>query len=245
MTQPKSTSTDNPWTYEGRVVEIDTLVGFYGFVYLITDRQTGKKYIGRKYVWSYRKEKGASRRKKQESDWQDYYSSNEELKQIGKESPERLQREILHLCRSKGECNFLEVAEQIKRDVLYSDDYMNDNINRKVFQEECQMLQETSVNSYIIIQPKTVTIIEGWSSPQFNDRNIWQRTVCWFLSLLCYSGHTYPRDGFVIQQMFRNLIISNMKRAFIQVKRNPEDETDSYRIFYVSRFYDSFSAMHK
>lgn len=114
----------------------DTLDGYFGYIYQITDRETGKKYIGRKYIWSYRKEKGASRRKKQESDWQNYYSSNDELKKIGKENPGRLEREILHLCRSRGECNFLEVAEQFKRDVLYSDEYMNDNINRKVFQKE-------------------------------------------------------------------------------------------------------------
>ena len=135
MTLPRSISTHNPWIYEDKEVTSDTLAGFYGFVYIIVDRETGKKYIGRKYIWSYRKEKGSSRRKKQESDWQDYYSSNEDLKQIGKENPGRLKREILHLCRSRGECNFLEVAEQFKRDVLYSDEYMNDNINGKWFKK--------------------------------------------------------------------------------------------------------------
>lgn len=135
MTQPLSLFTDNSWTYRGDPITSDKLAGFYGFVYLIIDRETGKKYIGRKYIWSYRKERGASRRKKQESDWQDYYSSNEELKKIGKETPERLHREILHLCKSKGECNYLEVAEQIKRDVLYSDHYLNDNINGKWFKK--------------------------------------------------------------------------------------------------------------
>jgi hypothetical protein len=126
-------SISNPWIYEGKNVTIDILSEFFGFVYIIQDKQTGKKYIGRKYIWSYRKEKLSSRRKKKESDWQDYYSSNDELKKLGKESPERLHREILHLCKSKGECNYLEIAEQFKREVLHSDDYMNDNINRKVF----------------------------------------------------------------------------------------------------------------
>lgn len=135
MTQQKSISTDNPWTYEGEVVTANTFEGYFGYVYQITDRKTGRKYIGRKYIWRYRKEKGATRRKKKESDWQQYYSSNEELKQIGKETPERLKREILHLCKSKGECNFLEIAEQFKRNVLYSDEYMNDNINGKWFKK--------------------------------------------------------------------------------------------------------------
>lgn len=135
MTQRQSSSMDNPWTYEGEVVTVDTFEGYFGYVYQITDRKTGRKYIGRKYIWSYRKEKGVTRRKKKESNWQQYYSSNEELKQIGKETPERLKREILHLCKSKGECNFLEVAEQFKRNVLYSDEYMNDNINGKWFKK--------------------------------------------------------------------------------------------------------------
>lgn len=135
MIQPRLSSTDNPWIYEGEVVTADTLDGYFGYVYQITDRETGKKYIGRKYIWSYRKEKGSSKRKKRESDWQDYYSSNDELKKIGKETPERLHREILHLCKSKGECNYLEVAEQVKRDVLYSDHYLNDNINGKWFKK--------------------------------------------------------------------------------------------------------------
>lgn len=132
MTQPTSSSTHNYWIYNRKEVTLDTLIGFFGFVYIIIDNETGKKYIGRKYIWSMRKEKGSIKRKKRESDWQNYYSSNEELKQIGKEDPKRLRREILHLCRSKGECNYLEVAEQFKRDVLYSDEYMNDNINRKI-----------------------------------------------------------------------------------------------------------------
>ena len=132
MTQPTSSSKHNYWIYNGKEVTLETLIGFFGFVYIIIDNETGKKYIGRKYIWSMRKEKGSIKRKKKESDWQNYYSSNEELKQIGKEDPKRLRREILHLCKSKGECNYLEVAEQFKRDVLYSDEYMNDNINRKI-----------------------------------------------------------------------------------------------------------------
>lgn len=135
MIEPQSTSTDNPWTYNGEIVTASTLEGYSGYVYQITDRETGKRYIGRKYIWSYRKEKGATRRKKKESNWKDYYSSNEELKQIGKVNPGRLEREILHLCKSRGECNFLEVAEQFKRDVLYSDEYMNDSINGKWFKK--------------------------------------------------------------------------------------------------------------
>ena len=45
----------------------------YGFVYCITNVVTGRKYIGRKYFWSFRKPRGKSRRVKSESDWKKYY----------------------------------------------------------------------------------------------------------------------------------------------------------------------------
>lgn|SRR5574343_1435681 len=135
MTKPKFISSDNPWIYQGEAVTIDNLKEFYGYVYLITDRETGQKYIGRKYIWSYRKEKGFSKRKKRESDWQDYYSSHEELKQIGKNAPERLKREILHLCSSKGETNWRELEEIVKHNAVYDDNFLNENLLGKYFRK--------------------------------------------------------------------------------------------------------------
>lgn len=100
--------------------------------------------------------------------------------------------------------------------------------------------------SYIIIQPHSITIIEGWSSSQFRYLGITMRTVCWFLSLLCWSGHKYPRNNFVLNQMFKDLCIDNIKRAIIQVRRNPRDETNTYRTLYVTRFDNILvSSVHK
>lgn len=124
---------ENPWYYQDNIVFSDLLFSYFGFVYLIQDLETDRKYIGKKFIWNYRKVKGSKRKKKQESDWKRYYSSNEEIKKLAKETPSRFRREILHLCRGKGECGYLEVAEQIKRDVLYGDNYYNDNIARKIF----------------------------------------------------------------------------------------------------------------
>ena len=111
----------DPWLYKGKEINQELLLGFFGFVYRITDKETGKKYIGRKYIWNYRREKGATRRKKIESDWKRYFSSNEELKRIGKETPERLLREVLHLCRGKGETNWREVEEIVKQNAIYDE----------------------------------------------------------------------------------------------------------------------------
>ena len=34
-------------------------------------------------------------------------------------------REILHLCKSKGECSYLEAKEQFNRNVMEGDEYYN------------------------------------------------------------------------------------------------------------------------
>ena len=40
---------ENPWTYQGATFTSDDIDDFFGFVYRITNLQTGKQYIGRKY----------------------------------------------------------------------------------------------------------------------------------------------------------------------------------------------------
>lgn len=123
---------DSPWFFKGVIFTSDNIKKYFGFVYEIQDKETGQKYIGRKYFWSKKKVKGTTRRKRVESDWKTYFSSHDDLKKIGKECPNRLHRTILHLCSGQGETNFLEIEEQFKNDVLYSELYLNDQINRKV-----------------------------------------------------------------------------------------------------------------
>lgn len=116
----------------------------YGFVYLITNKQNGKQYIGKKFFWSSRTKqvKGKKKRLKIESDWQDYYGSNkvlaEEVQTLGKEHYER---EILHLCKTKGECNYLEAMEQFTRKVLIGEEYYNEWIMVKVHRSHIKGLQ--------------------------------------------------------------------------------------------------------
>ena len=40
---------ENPELYEGKPFTSDDIGDFFGYVYLITNKTTGKKYIGRKY----------------------------------------------------------------------------------------------------------------------------------------------------------------------------------------------------
>ena len=42
---------ENPWTYDDKIFDSDLIGDYYGFVYLITGKQTGRRYIGRKYFW--------------------------------------------------------------------------------------------------------------------------------------------------------------------------------------------------
>jgi len=125
----------NKWIYKNQIIEETDLQKYYGFVYIITDTQTNKKYIGRKYLWSLRKINGQTRRKRQPSDWKSYYSSHLDLKTLAKNDPLRFKREILHLCKTKGETNFKETDEIFKHDALWKEDFLNENILGRYFRK--------------------------------------------------------------------------------------------------------------
>ena len=110
---------ENPWIYEGKPFTSDDIGDFFGYVYLITNKSTGKKYIGRKYFVQKRKPKGGKRRVTSESDWKRYYGSCPELKEdiklLGKPS---FSREILSLHTTKGRTNYEETRQLFLHDVL-------------------------------------------------------------------------------------------------------------------------------
>lgn len=107
------------WTYQGSPF---TEVGSnYGYVYIITNLIDNRQYIGKKFFWSTKRKQVNKKRKtyKVESDWKEYWSSSEELKNdvltLGNEN---FSREIIHLCPNKGTANYLEAKEQFTRSVL-------------------------------------------------------------------------------------------------------------------------------
>jgi hypothetical protein len=126
------------WLYEGREFTSDDIGDYVGFVYMITDRSNNKKYVGKKLFKSTRKLpplKGKSRRRTKivESDWQDYFGSSEEVKQLVEErGRDCFYREILHLCKTKGVMSYLEAKEQFDRNVLLDDSYYNGIIQCKI-----------------------------------------------------------------------------------------------------------------
>jgi hypothetical protein len=67
-----------------------------------------------------------------ESDWEKYFGSSELLSALVEERQNDFSREVLFLCKSKGELNYTEAREQFAREVLLSDDYYNNLIAVKI-----------------------------------------------------------------------------------------------------------------
>ena len=126
---------ENPWIYEGKPFTSDDIGDFFGYVYLITNKSTGKKYIGRKYFVQKRKPKGGKRRVTSESDWKKYYGSSPELKSdISRYGKDNFSREIMSLHNTLGRTNYEETKQLFLNNVLMEalDDgtpaYYNSNI---------------------------------------------------------------------------------------------------------------------
>ena len=110
---------ENPWIYEGKPFTSDDISDFFGFVYRITNLQTGKQYIGRKYFTQRRKPRGGKRRVTTESDWKRYYGSSDELKADRKLLGNQLfKREILSIQPTAGKVNFEETRQLFIHNVL-------------------------------------------------------------------------------------------------------------------------------
>ena len=131
------------WLYEGSQIE-SLPEDCVGFVYQITNLVTGRKYIGKKLAkfsrTTYRsvKLKNGTKKKKKikskiDSDWKEYYGSNDDLlKDVAELGSDKFVREILFYCKSKAECSYVEAREQFSRRVLESADYYNGHIQVRV-----------------------------------------------------------------------------------------------------------------
>ena len=134
---------ENPWYFEGAPFLSENIDDNFGFVYLITNIQSGKRYIGRKYFWSFRKPPGKKRRVKKESDWKKYYGSCPELKEdielLGRQN---FSRTILSLHKTAGKTNFEETKQLFVNGVLTDSldtggpAYYNSNILSRYFRKD-------------------------------------------------------------------------------------------------------------
>ena len=131
------------WLYQGTVVDVlpEECVGF---VYLITNKTDQRMYVGKKLAkfskttYKVVKQKNGVKKKKRirskiDSDWKEYYGSNDQLnKDVESLGRDNFTREILHYCNSKAVCSYIEAKEQFDRKVLESTDYYNGQISVRV-----------------------------------------------------------------------------------------------------------------
>ena len=114
---------------------------YVGFIYLITNNETGQRYIGQKRFHKPKTLPITKTRKRRvktvvESDWRTYHSSNNLLKEMAAEGhTESLTREILRFGYSKGDLSYLETVEQIEKGVLFDPTYLNGIVNCRIHQK--------------------------------------------------------------------------------------------------------------
>jgi hypothetical protein len=122
---------DHPWTYNGVPFESEDINEYYGFIYRITNTVNGHDYVGRKYFKTIKKRpplkgKKNKRRETVETDWKEYWGSSPRLQaDIDLLGKDKFTREIIHLCESRGETNYLEAYYQFKEDVLLRENNYN------------------------------------------------------------------------------------------------------------------------
>ena len=110
----------------------------YGFIYIITNSVSNRKYIGKKQMLTKQKRQPLKGKKRKritivDTDWKSYTSSstelNKDIEQLGILS---FTFEIIRFCKSKSELAYFEAKEQFDCGVLLKEDYYNGIINLRI-----------------------------------------------------------------------------------------------------------------
>jgi hypothetical protein len=148
------------WIFADKLVTVDDIPeNAHGFIYRIVHIPTGRFYIGKKSLTSSRTKKIGKRelvkikeeRKangisgrlpskrvvKSDSDWMDYFSSNEWIKgEVKAGKGEEFSREILQFCHSKKNLSYWETWWQFHYDVLNNENSLNDNVGGRYYRKD-------------------------------------------------------------------------------------------------------------
>ena len=144
------------WKYKGNCITNlkDMPKDVFGYIYKITNTETGEYYIGKKQVISVRKRNFGKKEialledkrvKKyemvaKESDWKEYRSSNQTVKNwfTDEETQSHCTLEILRFCSNKKSLTYYELQEQFSHDVLGDELALNDNLLGKFFRKDLE-----------------------------------------------------------------------------------------------------------
>jgi hypothetical protein len=136
------------WQYQG--VDFTEQNGdYFGFIYRITNTQTGRIYIGRKLFTKARiqaKTKTKKRKKLRVSnDWQNYWGSSAELlADVALLGEENFTREIIRLTTKRGETNYYEALEILTSGALLSEKFYNKWVSLKLHKSSLAHLSSSS-----------------------------------------------------------------------------------------------------
>jgi hypothetical protein len=131
-------SYEYPWRYNGNIFDSEDIQDNYGFIYRITNTTNGYDYVGRKYFTTVKKRpplkgKKNKRRETVETDWKEYWGSSPRLQaDIDTLGKDKFTREIIHLCKTRGETNYMEAYYQFTEGVLLREDNYNGIIQIKL-----------------------------------------------------------------------------------------------------------------
>lgn len=126
------------WIYQDAEFQDEQIGTHQGYVYVITHIPSGRYYYGQKRFWFTKTLpplRGQKRKRKKvvESDWRTYFGSSDELNAlVERVGQEEFRREILYLCKTKSEMNFIEAYLQITRNVLFDPLSFNRIVNMRV-----------------------------------------------------------------------------------------------------------------
>jgi hypothetical protein len=108
----------------------------FGFIYLITHKESNRRYIGRKLLSKShtRRKAGKVIRSRVESDWKTYWSSSPELLQLVEtEGEDKFIREVLVFAPGKALLNYLEEKFLYYVGALETEEFFNSNIRSKMY----------------------------------------------------------------------------------------------------------------
>jgi hypothetical protein len=123
------------WVYQNIPIDqIEIPKNSIGFLYKITHLPSGKWYIGRKMLTASKTKvvKGVKKKMRVENDWKDYWSSNTEIQELAKTSPDDFKREILIFVPTKAAMIYSEEFLLYKTGAMFDPLCYNGNIRARI-----------------------------------------------------------------------------------------------------------------